>query len=77
MCSVVRVELAVGGSRERLRRYTLMSVAGQGGRRVQVVADPAALMTMVRVGGRPVQFRLTETVLYDGSYAAEPLGRSI
>lgn len=58
------------------RRYTLLGLARPGGRPVVVDSSlPPGACLVVRVGGRPVRYRLTDTPLYGphaGTYAADP-----
>ncbi|MFI1285212.1 hypothetical protein ACH4U5_31410 [Streptomyces sp. NPDC020858] len=58
------------------RRYTLLGTRAADGHPEQVVSSrPAGTVVSQRGPGRRQRFELTDAILADGTYAAEPLDR--
>ncbi|MFE3584523.1 hypothetical protein [Streptomyces vinaceus] len=58
------------------RRYTLLDTTGEDGQPQHLVSTRPAGTVVTRIGGSGLErFELTDAVLPDGSYAAEPLHR--
>lgn len=59
-----------------IRRYTLLGTTTADGVPAQLLSTkPAGTLVTHRVDGRDERFELTDTMLYDGTYAAEPVDR--
>ncbi|MGW7459979.1 hypothetical protein [Streptomyces sp. NPDC054797] len=58
------------------RRYTLLDTTGEDGQPQHLFSTRPAGTVVTRIAGSgPERFELTDAVLPDGSYAAEPLHR--
>ncbi|MER5757715.1 hypothetical protein [Streptomyces sp. NPDC002082] len=61
---------------EQVRRYTLLGTLTPDGSPAQITSTrPARTAIIYRGGGQAERFELTDALLYDGTYAAEPLDR--
>ncbi|MFE7779229.1 hypothetical protein ACFU5O_36250 [Streptomyces sp. NPDC057445] len=60
----------------QLRRYTLLGTVTADGSPAQVTSTrPAGTIITYRVSDCAERFELTDFLLYDGTFAAEPLDR--
>ncbi|MFC9825229.1 hypothetical protein ACFWG6_29020 [Streptomyces erythrochromogenes] len=60
----------------QVRRYTLLDTRGDDGQPQHLISTlPAGTVVTCTAGGGPERFELTDAVLPDGSFAAEPLHR--
>ncbi|MFI1285208.1 hypothetical protein ACH4U5_31390 [Streptomyces sp. NPDC020858] len=64
------------GAARQARRYTLIGTRAPGGHPVQIISTrPVGTVVKHRGPAGPEDFELTNAVLFDGTYAAEPLDR--
>ncbi|MFF5365429.1 hypothetical protein ACFY4I_39610 [Streptomyces scabiei] len=69
---------ALGRRNGQLRRYTLLSTVGPDGNPILHVTTRRAGTTITRdTGGQRERFELTDVLMPDGTYAAEPLDRYV
>ncbi|CAM5680294.1 hypothetical protein SAVIM338S_07308 [Streptomyces avidinii] len=62
----------------QVRRYTLLGTLAPDGSPAQITSTrPARTAITYRAGGLAERFELTDALLHDGTYAAEPLDRYV